>query len=250
MIAKLAITENLRAKNITTGLYFLIIILYLVEISFWLSITKHDDIGYYTQQDIVNYTLWAILIYQLTSVNNYCDSLALSIEDGTVDKILTIPTHIIWFYTKYSMGGGLARALLLSPFIIGICILQNTYYVIFAGAIMIVVGALINLYMSMIIACFAFKIRGVYAFILIKDTIAWIMSGALIPVDLFPGSIQEILNYLPFQYISFVPAKVMMGANVSQYLPQALLVMVTLMIILMLTWQHCLRFNQGYNGNA
>lgn len=249
MIIKLAITETLRAKHIIAGFYFLIIILYLVEISFWQSITQYDNIGNYTRQDIVNYSLWAILIYQLTSVNNFCDSLALSIEDGTVDKLLTIPIHIIWFYTEYSIGVIFSKALLLSPLIIGICMFQNGY-AIFSGAIMIVLGALINLYMSMIIACFAFKIRGVYSFTLIKDTIAWIMSGALIPVDLFPRSIQGILNYLPFQYISFVPAKVMMGANISLYLPHALLVMFTEMIILTMFWRHCIRFNQGYNGNA
>ncbi len=46
------------------------------------------------------------------------------------------------------------------------------------------------------------------AFLVIKD----ICAGTLVPLTLFPGFMQKILFFLPFQYITYVPIRVFIGS--------------------------------------
>ena len=39
------------------------------------------------------------------------------------------------------------------------------------------------------------------------------LAGAIIPLDLFPKWLQEVLAYTPFPYLTYVPAKAYMGEN-------------------------------------
>lgn len=45
-------------------------------------------------------------------------------------------------------------------------------------------------------------------FLLLRD----ICSGVLIPLTLFPGILQKVFFYLPFQYITYVPIRVFIGS--------------------------------------
>ena len=93
-----------------------------------------------------------------------------------------------------------------------------------------------NLYLNYTIGMTAFwfvQASGVRQVYLLLQTI---FSGGLIPLVFFPQLVQKLLLFLPFQYVSYVPAMVFIGryelAGVTLPIPvivgiQALAVLVT-----------------------
>ncbi|WP_334223594.1 ABC-2 family transporter protein [Photorhabdus bodei] len=112
------------------------------------------------------------------------------------------------------------------------------------------IGLFINLYLTMILSCMAFKFRGSYSFIIIKDTLSWVLSGALIPLDVFSDSLKSIFNYIPFQYITYIPVKIATNSTSIYFIFNGFLIMMLLMMIFNFIWNYMLKYNQGYNGNA
>lgn len=58
------------------------------------------------------------------------------------------------------------------------------------------------------------------AFLIIKD----ICAGVFVPLTLFPGVIQKVLFFMPFQFITYVPSRVFIGsyelAGITMSIPQ------------------------------
>ncbi|MDB6367681.1 ABC-2 family transporter protein [Photorhabdus bodei] len=87
-------------------------------------------------------------------------------------------------------------------------------------------------------------------YIIIKDTLSWVLSGALIPLDVFGDSLKSIFNYIPFQYITYIPVKIATNSISIYFIFNGFLVMMCLMMIFNFIWNYMLKYNQGYNGNA
>nr|MCR5432400.1 ABC-2 family transporter protein [Lachnospiraceae bacterium] len=47
----------------------------------------------------------------------------------------------------------------------------------------------------------------------VYQLLANVLSGALIPINLFPEAVRKIMMFLPFQYTNYVPAMVWTGGS-------------------------------------
>lgn len=90
--------------------------------------------------------------------------------------------------------------------------------------ISVLLAFLMNLYMNYLIGMTAFWIvqaSGVRRVYLLLQSI---FSGGLVPLVFFPKALQKLLLFLPFQYVSYVPAMVFIGrytlGDVSLPIPQ------------------------------
>ncbi|MCC8382014.1 MULTISPECIES: ABC-2 family transporter protein [unclassified Xenorhabdus] len=250
MIAKFSFIETIRAKNIILGYYFLIITLYAVELSFWSTMTSSSDFAHYTRNEIITYILWSVMIFQLTSISGFPERLAFNIEDGSVDRLIIMPKSILLYYSEYAFGQMLARMFVMSPLVIFIIWYQGNLPNLLWLLVALCIGLFINLYLTMILSCMAFKFRGAYSFIMVKDTLSWALSGAVIPLDVFNDTIKMFFNYIPFQYITYVPVKIATNSISLYFILSGLLVMFFLMITFSVIWRYMIKYNQGYNGNA
>lgn len=93
-----------------------------------------------------------------------------------------------------------------------------------------------NLYMNYTIGLTAFWLVQATGVRRVYLLLQGIFSGGLIPLVFFPKALQKLLLFLPFQYVSYVPAMVYIGrytlADVSVPIPhivglQAVAVIVT-----------------------
>ncbi|MBP9717803.1 ABC-2 family transporter protein [Candidatus Gracilibacteria bacterium] len=81
---------------------------------------------------------------------------------------------------------------------------------------------LINSFIVMSIGMLSFWVVSANRIIFIYFGMLTIFSGMIIPVDLFPTSIQNIMQYLPFPYIFFFPARVLLSDAPSMLLYNSL----------------------------
>lgn len=79
-------------------------------------------------------------------------------------------------------------------------------------ALSVILAFLMNFYINYIIGMTAFWLtqsNGIRSF---WNIMSGVFSGALIPLALFPEPLQYVLFFLPFQYVSYVPAMVYTGS--------------------------------------
>lgn len=77
--------------------------------------------------------------------------------------------------------------------------------------ISIIFAFLMNFYVNYCIGMTAFWLVQSSGIRMVYQVIAEILSGSLIPLVFFPEVLQKMLFFLPFQYITYVPASVVMG---------------------------------------
>ncbi len=70
---------------------------------------------------------------------------------------------------------------------------------------------LMNFYVHYILGMTAFWFVQSQGIRRVFDLLSGVFSGALIPLVFFPESVQKILFFLPFPYMSYVPAMVFTG---------------------------------------
>jgi ABC-2 type transport system permease protein len=78
-------------------------------------------------------------------------------------------------------------------------------------AISILFAFLMNFYVNYSIGLAAFWLTQSAGLRRVYQALAALFSGALVPLVLFPTFCQKILFFLPFQYVSYVPAMVWIG---------------------------------------
>lgn len=106
--------------------------------------------------------------------------------------------------------------------------------------------AAISLFLSFILSFIIRYTIGTFAFWFVKtDGISravllftGVCSGAFLPLNLFPYSIQKFLFYLPFQFISYVPVRVFIGyyelAGITMSIPQIVSIQAVMVVIMFL----------------
>ena len=72
-------------------------------------------------------------------------------------------------------------------------------------------GTVLTFYVSMIIGLVAFyweEIKGLFYF---QALVLQLFSGSIIPLDWYPASIGNVLQYLPFAYMVYYPVRIYLG---------------------------------------
>jgi len=107
------------------------------------------------------------------------------------------------------------------------------------AVISVILAFFMNLYMNYLIGMTAFwlvQASGVRSVYLLLQSV---FSGGLVPLVFFPEALQKVLLFLPFQYVSYVPAMVFIGrytlGDISLPIPQivglqALAVLITALV--------------------
>lgn len=75
----------------------------------------------------------------------------------------------------------------------------------------LLLGMLLNFLMGLGISYLAFWMDEVWTLHVVKDISLWFLSGQLVPLSVLPGTLRELSEWLPFQYIAYVPAGILAG---------------------------------------
>ncbi len=80
----------------------------------------------------------------------------------------------------------------------------------------------------------SFRLRNAAGLAHLKATVVSVLSGALIPLDLYPGPMRAVVMLLPFQGMSHTPANIFTERIPLEHLPTALLVQLAWAVALFL----------------
>ena len=165
------------------------VILIIFLISFWKSVyVSGGTIKGYDFNDILKYTLLSQIIYALTT-NRIDRVISKQIQDGSILNSLTTPVNLFFKFWFIRIG--------------------EVVWVFLTQIILFILTIFISIYLNFVInyivglfSCWIISVEGVTHF---KDFLFSICSGLLIPLEFFEDKYRNIIEFLPFKYIIYMP---------------------------------------------
>src|SRR3989344_5410510 len=152
------------------------------------------------------YFLWQVILPPGKTLLGYSQSLMLTYILGTslIDSVvLSSRTELTLIFI-----------ILRPPFFIQ----TNPFYILFF-VFSVILSLFIYFFLNFLLGLIAFWSPEVWAPRFIFITLLGFFAGSLFPLDILPGTLYEIMKFLPFTYLLYFPLKIYLGQlNLSQIL--------------------------------
>lgn len=165
-----------------------------------------------TYHDMLAYTFMSLLFTQIRG-GNHDFELSEMIREGGLSNYLLRPAGVVEFvYIR-----GVAPKI----FVAGICLLVGliaTYFFdglsparMLGAMFLALLGNIIHYQIGAVLATLAFYWEEAYSILMVKNMVVALLSGELLPLNLFPESLQWIWKSTPFYLYVFGPTQFALG---------------------------------------
>jgi ABC-2 type transport system permease protein len=172
--------------------------------------------------------IWYLVFTELITLSR--TDLHLQVNDdvksGSIAYLLNKPYNYVSYCFSYFLGE--IGIKLLTNGLIGMIIglvyvgaLENFNWANLPLIVLsLLLGCVINFFIYLTLALTSFWFEDNSAFFWIYSKLVFTLGGMLMPIDLFPGWLQSIARYLPFEYVTYVPAKLAVDFSMGDFLMQ------------------------------
>ncbi|MFN5297409.1 MAG: ABC transporter permease [Planctomycetaceae bacterium] len=235
----------------------------VTQVFLWTAIFAGDEsrrLNGYSYRNMVAYALLVMLGRAFSSMPGLASGMARDIRDGTIKKYLTQPVDMLGFLFWARVAHKLVYyAVATVPFALVFWLARGFFdqapssETLLAVAIALVLGFLIGFLTEALIGLSGFYLLEVSSLIFIYMMLNYFLSGHMIPLDWLVGALPVgsfsrgvaawLLKWLPFQYMAYFPAAVLLGRIPAEEVPLRLLVGAIWVVVL---WQlNRWLFNRG-----
>ncbi|MEX0700817.1 MAG: ABC-2 family transporter protein [Planctomycetales bacterium] len=191
----------------------------------------HHTLNSYTYADMVAYYLLAMVGRAFSSMPGLASGIARDVRDGTVKKYLTQPIDMLGYLFWHRVAHKLVYyGVAIGPFALVFYLCRNYFAgwpapVVVAGWLAsLVLAFLIGFLMESLIGMISFWFLEVSSLLFIYMMINYFLSGHMIPLDWLPPPIGDWVQFLPFKYLAYFPAAVMLDRYAPAELGRELLI--------------------------
>ena len=230
-----------------------------VMLFFTAVFSERDSVGKYSLAGILTY--YAITLVLNVIVEPHPEySIMTDINRGFLATYLLRPLSYLKFYGITGLAYKITRLIFLLPLIV---IFLSFIPEVFANLkfnwwqasgllLMFVLAHIIFYFLKAIIGLMAFWFTESYWLIALFELFSMFFSGLLLPLDLMPKAFQNLATLLPFKYLVYVPAQLVLQ-NISQadLLINVVIQLIWLVILgisLKKLWQYGLRTYSAFGG--
>jgi ABC-2 type transport system permease protein len=201
--------------------YFTGILTYLINVTvyyfIWSAVFGNgQQIAGYNLNQMVTYISvgWILRSFYWNTIDQ---EMAYEVIEGKIAMDLIKPVSVLWMWISRAMGESAFRlGLLTAPTAVVIALMFPVLRPASAWAfVLFVVAALGSFFLmgaiNFMIGTCAIPLKSILALIRTKYWLIELLSGLLIPMSFFPGSIQKVLACLPFEHIAYTPLQIYLG---------------------------------------
>jgi ABC-2 type transport system permease protein len=178
---------------------------------------RHGGLSY---ENVVAYYLLTFVSRAFSSMPGLAAGIARDVREGTIQKYLIQPIDQI----NYLLMTRTAHKLVYYgvsgiPFAIVFYLCRGFFDgwpdpIMLAGGIMsLILTFFLGFYFEITIGMISFWFLEISSFLFIVMSLNYFLSGHMVPLDLLPESLRRLLECLPFQYMAYFPAKVLLGTD-------------------------------------
>ena len=213
----------------------------VTQIFLWSAIFQNDSsrtMKGYNFGQMVSYYLLVMMARAFSSMPGLSTGIANSIADGSVRKYLIQPVdmldHLFWHRVAHKLVYYVIAA---GPFALVFWMCRAhlpswpAWPVTAAFVASLLMSFAIGFLIEALIGLIAFWFLEVSSLIFIYMMLSYFLSGHMIPLELLSQWI-PFVDYLPFKYLAYSPAAIMLGKIPQEQLPMELLVQAVWIVVL------------------
>jgi ABC-2 type transport system permease protein len=181
--------------------------------------TGKQQLSGFSFDEMVAYLLLVHISRMFSSMPGLAAGIARDVREGTLKKYLIQPIDMIGYLISYRAAHKMAYIatsalpygllfLLCWPYFASISL---TTPQVIAYVISLLLGFLIGFFFEASIGMVGFWFLEVTSLLYIVNTLNFFVSGQMFPVDLLPHPWDKVLKALPFQYMAYFPAAILLG---------------------------------------
>lgn len=241
-------------SNAISGLLFYSLFIF-VFFNLWRAIYQGGQVAGYNLTQMVWYLCMTELIVFGCRSNVY-HQMNEDVKSGSIAYQLNRPYHYILYQFSNALGGMIfnlmiygAMAILLGWIMVG-PIPGYKFAFLPLGLFSAVLGMIINFFFLMALGLTAFRLEENTAFFLIYQKLVF-MLGMFIPLEFLPKWIQNIALCLPFSYVAWAPARLIVAFSwelFRQVVPMQLLWAVVSVFLSIGMYNYGIRGIQAHGG--
>jgi ABC-2 type transport system permease protein len=149
--------------------------------------------------------------------NNIDQDLAQQVMEGKLAMDLIKPVNVQMMYVAQAQGESLFRiAMLTAPTAVILMLVypvrrpaSTVHFLAFLASA--VLSFFLVAGINFAVGTFAIRLKSILGLLRAKYFLLELFSGLLLPISFFPEAFQKVLQFLPFQYISYVPLLLYLG---------------------------------------
>jgi ABC-2 type transport system permease protein len=190
----------------------------LVMLALWTAVSEDAPIGHYGPAQFSAYFLATFIVRQLTG-SWVSWEINFEVRSGAMSMRLLRPVHPLGAYAAEGLASIPFRLLVSLPVaVVALGTLGARWVthdpVLWALWGMSLLGAwLITLFVNFVIGCAAFFMENSSKLMDAWGVFFFVLSGYLIPVEIFPPFLRATVEWLPFRYQIGLPVELMVGAH-------------------------------------
>ena len=222
VILKIAIEERLMYRGdfiFSTFVRFLPIV---TQICLWGAIygaaSQNRQILGYSYRDMVAYYLLTMLGRAFSSMPGLSRDIAQQIRDGSLKRYLTQPIDLLSFFFWSRVAHKLVYYVMAAvPFGVVFWLCGNFFEhrptgLEWLGLVLgLTLSFLIGFLLEALVGLVGFWLLDIGSLSFIFMMLSYFLSGHMLPLDWLPGGLGKMVSYLPFQYLAYFPAAVLLG---------------------------------------
>jgi ABC-2 type transport system permease protein len=192
---------------------------------------KHGLLNRYTYRDMVAYYLLVMLSRAFSSMPGLAEGIASDIRDGTIKKYLTQPIDMLGYLFWHRVAHKLIYYFVAgAPFALVFWLCRGYFrgwpdgVTTAAWVVALALSFLIGFLSEALIGLIGFWFLEVSSLVFIYMMINYFLSGQMIPLDWLPAVISHPVKFLPFKYLAYFPAAIMLRDHTHAELARELLV--------------------------
>ncbi len=218
-LAKLAIITNLEYRfNFILDAFIQPILIVGIEVLLWIAIFKTAGdaglIGGFDRDSYLAYAVWAPFLGRIAISWMYEAMMVEEVASGSINAILTRPLSFFEYYLSQLLGYKIITTLfsVTVPIFISLYFKLPVQFERLLPAFLIVVYYLLLVHtMSFIVSTLGFFLTRIRSFTLLKNLSLMLLCGELVPIDLMPKPLADLLLSLPFSSGVYVPVAFITG---------------------------------------
>lgn len=212
----------------------------------------------YTYGEMVAYYLLAMVGRAFSSMPGLASGIARDVRDGSIKKYLTQPVDMLGYLFWHRVAHKTVYYVVSTgPFILVFYLCREFFpgwpggWTIAAFCASLIMGFLIGFLLEALIGLIAFWFLEVSSLLFVYMMINYFLSGHMIPLD-WLGEFGVWVQYLPFKFLAYFPAAIMLGkysfAELSQELLIELIWIIVLLVANRIAFSRGVRRYSAYGG--
>lgn len=225
------------------------LVFFFVKYNLWSSIYAGQEglmIKGFNFDQMIQYHLWALLV-SLVASGFASWNLSDDIRLGRISSYLIYPFNFWEFHTASWVGFQFLQ-MFIAALTLGVCVVCNIIplpepRILLTGFAFTTFISLFWFSLQYFTGVLAFWLEETWILRVILSIIATFLSGAIIPLDLFPEFMITMLDYTPFPYLSYYPIRIFQGYPIDLFRGVIMISGWTIIMIVVnhLTWKKGMR---------